>query len=86
VVKCRGLCGQVQGFVWSSAGLCVVYGLQEHCLQSLLVPYNNELQYIPYLGMEKVRVTPSFQLGLGVCVRKKWGTSLCGSFAFLDFS
>jgi hypothetical protein len=26
--------------------------------------------------MEKVRVTPSFQLGLGICVWKKWGASL----------
>jgi hypothetical protein len=26
--------------------------------------------------MEKVRVTPSFQLGIGICVWKKWGTSL----------
>jgi hypothetical protein len=40
--------------------------------------------YIPYLGMEKVRVTPSFQLGLGVCVWKKWGMSLL-VICFLGF-
>ncbi len=34
--------------------------------------------------MEKVRVTPSFQLGLGVCVWKKCGTCLL-VICFLGF-
>jgi hypothetical protein len=41
----------------------------------------------PIWGMEKVRVTPSFQLGLGIWVWKKWGTSLlviCSLVFFLS--